>query len=213
MTAKLNLEGRSFHRLRVVGCAPSRSGMSQWVCECKCGNSVVVAGKSLVSGNTKSCGCLQHESRVANGKHNMKHGRASTNSHKRDRTYTAWFSMKSRCNRKSDKEYRRYGGSGVTYAKRWESFENFLYDMGVCPEQLTLDRVDPTGDYTPENCRWATRFEQSQNLRTTRRFEFDGKCWTISELAQTYDIPRGRVKYLLTEKGLTVREMLGVLHG
>jgi len=210
---KMSIEGRVFSRLTVMSQAPSHQGVTYWSCRCECGKNVVVQGKSLTSGNTKSCGCLQHEVRVANGKGNVKHGRGSSQKGRRDRTYCAWFGMKSRCNRKTDKEYQRYGGAGVTYPPRWETFENFLEDMGVCPDGLTLDREDPHGNYGPDNCRWATRLEQSQNLRTTRKFLHCGKYMTITEISTAFSIPRGRVKYLLTERGLTVNELLEVVNG
>ena len=79
------------------------------------------------------------------------------------RTYQTWVDMKKRCDNPAQKDYHNYGGKGITYAPHWKDFVNFLEDMGERPEGLTLDRKDSRGNYTKENCRWATRKEQAQN--------------------------------------------------
>jgi hypothetical protein len=68
--------------------------------------------------------------------------------------------MKRRCTNPSLDGYKNYGAKGIGYCERWESYENFLEDMGERPEGMTLDRIDPAGDYEPSNCRWLSMTEQ-----------------------------------------------------
>lgn len=80
-------------------------------------------------------------------------------------TYEAWRGMKRRCDNPEGKVYDRYGGRGISYNPKWNSFKNFLDDMGECPSGLSLDRIDNNGNYAKENCRWATASEQNYNQR------------------------------------------------
>src|SRR5215469_8259183 len=80
-------------------------------------------------------------------------------------TYHAWKSMLQRCSNRTRADFGRYGGRGIAVCARWRDFENFLADMGECPDGLTLDRIDNDGDYEPANCRWATWEQQYSNRR------------------------------------------------
>lgn len=209
MGLPMKIVGKTFGRLTVLGRDLSKYGTGTfWICKCSCGTTGSFRGKSLVSGNTQSCGCLQREVRASNGKQNVKHGRGSSQKGRRDKTYAAWFCMKSRCQRTADLEYQRYGGRGVTVCARWQDFQKFFSDMGECPPEHTLDRKDPWGNYEPGNCRWATRSQQSQNLRTTRKFLFGETMWSLTELSVAFDVSREKLKYRLCEKSLTVAQAL-----
>lgn len=100
--------------------------------------------------------------------------------------------MKQRCNNPKNTHYSRYGGRGITYEPAWENFENFLKDMGEKPDpKMELERIDNDRDYCKQNCRWATRKEQTRNRggkRATRLYTFNGKTMCIADWAKEIGI-------------------------
>ena len=103
----------------------------------------------------KSCGCLQRNDNLPAG-------------YKTQRWYSTWRGMRHRCNAPSCREYKYYGGRGVAVCERWNKPENFYVDMGDPPDNTSLDRIDPEGNYEPGNCRWAAPAEQMRNRRDTK---------------------------------------------
>lgn len=198
MRAK-DLSGERFGRLVVVERDPIFVGKkAKWICLCDCGKQKSISRNSLVRGLTKSCGCLNIEmlkkrDRSVSPKGNFKHGYARTGSHKNRKrpsaTYNAWCCMKTRCTNKNHDKYHLYGGRGIGYCKEWESFENFVADMGEKPDGCSLDRIDNYKGYSKDNCRWATREQQSANRRKPLvSMEYEGEMIPLVELAKKLNV-------------------------
>ena len=112
-------------------------------------------------------------------------------------TYLTWRGMKTRCTNPQNASYKNYGAKGISYCERWETFELFLDDMGERPEGMTLDRKDRSKDYSPENCRWATRKQQSQDRSITVWIEHDGRRMCLSDWATETGLKLTTIKYRL----------------
>jgi len=125
--------------------------------------------------------------------------------------YNSWARMRERCTSEKHLNYKRYGGRGIVVCKRWELFSTFMMDMGPKPSpKYTIDRIDPDGNYTPRNCRWATMAEQLARRRPQghgRVISFNGETLKISEWAQriglTYISLYRRLKKYPVEAALT----------
>jgi len=190
----IDLTGQKFGRLTIledkgtieIGRHGRKAGV--WLCKCQCGKEVVVLRASLTTGKTKSCGCLQQETRLTT---NIIHGFTKT------ATYGTWSHMKDRCLNPKDKDFKHYGERGIKICKRWDKFENFLKDMGKKPEGLTLDRIDNNGNYEPSNCRWATQKTQTRNSRRNRTIRYNGETHCLIEWAEILGIGRATLAYRL----------------
>lgn len=112
----------------------------------------------------------------------------------RSRAYVTWVNMKSRCRNPARPDFANYGGRGIGFDQSWGQFEIFLADMGDPPAGMTLERNDNNLSYSKDNCRWASRAEQSLNKRNCVRYEFAGQSKTLAEWSRETGI--GRVTLL-----------------
>jgi hypothetical protein len=115
--------------------------------------------------------------------------------------------MHQRCKNPSNESYSEYGSRGISVCERWESFENFLADMGEKPDGLSLDRIENSEGYSPNNCRWATPKQQANNRRTTRMIEFRGESHCFSDLARMHGLSPDCLSYRL-KKGMALEDAL-----
>jgi hypothetical protein len=162
-------------------------------------------GRSLRTGHTKSCGCLQKEVLSKIGKLNATHGHNRVN--KQSRTHHIWTGMKRRCNNPNDLAYRNYGGRGIIVCERWLKFENFFKDIGEIPEGKELDRINNNGNYTPDNCKLSTRKEQTRNRRTNHLLKYDGKELCFAEWEEVSGIKQATIRYRI-KLGWSIKDAL-----
>lgn len=183
MIKTLIVPGDRFGSLKAVRRIAKTGEKTRWEVKCDCGNDKVVWQHCLVKGETKSCGCLRRKLLTTHGH--------TGSSHKlgKSATYICWQNMIQRCEYKKAVNYSRYGGAGVKVCRRWRiAFDNFLKDMGEKPEGMTIDRKNGKLGYFPSNCRWATRREQQNNMRTNVLISIDGVSSTISKWAELFGV-------------------------
>lgn len=176
-----DLTGQVFGRLTVIE-RRGNDGHKRvlWLCKCTCGNLKTTTTGHLNYGDISSCGCLKKE---LISKKLTKHGKVNT------KTYSIRADMIRRCYNIKNQNYEYYGGRGIRVCERWlVSFENFLEDMGECPDGMSLDRIDVNGNYEPGNCRWATIREQRTNTRVNVFIEYEGVRLTLVEWSEKLKI-------------------------
>ena len=194
---KLQLTGQRFGRWFVLGPAENHGRHTYWRCRCNCGNIVDVNTDSLHYKKSKSCGCLSIE-RIR--ERSIKHGGCLN--YKPSREYRTWCHAKSRCYCSTDAKYHIYGQRGIKMCEAWKnSFKQFYKDMGLCPEGLTLDRINVNGDYSSENCRWATPREQANNTRKNIKVVYNCESITLKELARRKNVCYGSLWSAVRQRG------------
>lgn len=173
-----DLTGKKFWNMTVLKYVGiNQKGRSIWLCKCKCGKEKIVVGSELKRGKVKSCGCLN---RSIDGLY-------------QSRLYRIHHMMLCRCYTKSTTNYDLYGGRGIRVCEEWRGKNGFMnfYNWSMkngYSDELSIDRIDVNGNYEPNNCRWATHEEQSNNMRRNKFLEYGGERLTVSQWARKLGI-------------------------
>lgn len=196
----IDIAGQVFGRLTAieyVGPAPRERG-ALWQFSCACGGQKTTLSSPVRRGHITGCGKCHTPRRDAR----QPGARARTQKER-----GIWYGMKQRCLCKTHKDFRDYGGRGITMCDRWlASFESFVADMGPRPSaHHSIDRIDNDGGYTcgkcpqcvakgaPANCRWATQREQNRNTSTNMVIEFRGERRCLMEWAEVTGLGRSTI--------------------
>lgn len=177
-----DITGEVFGKLTVVRQMPFTVGdrYTKWECLCECGNTKIVSRNLLTEGKTTSCGCLEK------GVWNRTHGMTRT------KIYQTWLNMRNRCNRPGSRCWENYGGRGISVCQEWQksfvSFYEWALNSGY-KDELSLDRIDVNGNYSPENCRWITNAEQQRNKSNSIHVSYNGQDRGLRELCLEIGFP------------------------
>lgn len=168
----IDLTGQRFGSWTVHALERATGHRTWWSVRCDCGFKTTIRSDSLRTGSSLQCApCAAAANR-------RRHGATGSP------TYVSWQAMRNRCLSENHADFPNYGGRGIRICPEWDGYERFLADMGERPSGMTLDRIDPNGDYGPENCRWATAKEQARNQRKTLFLEANGKRQSLSAWAE-----------------------------
>jgi hypothetical protein len=153
---------------------------------------------------------LRREVSAAQGRSTRRHGHRSG---KETPEYKSWRSLRDRCGNPRNKQWKDYGGRGITVCRRWSKFENFLADMGERPSMKhTIERKNNERGYSKSNCRWATMREQQRNRRSTRFISFRGERKCLKDWADAYGVPYATFKWRIAQ-GWVMARALGLVLG
>ena len=167
MSRFTDLTGLTFGRFTVISREKNRrygdSHFTMWMCHCSCGKDTIVSGTALRTGRSKSCGCANHEK--------LKHLATVHGGHK-TRLYFVWTAMLARCKNSNNRNYSNYGGRGISVCDAWSDYVKFRdwalssgYDPKAKRGECTIDRINPDGNYCPENCRFVDIETNNANQR------------------------------------------------
>ena len=190
---KIDLISKKFGKLTVIKKAKNKGKYTQWLCQCECGNYKIARTLDLRRGHTKSCGCLKHL------QYNFKHGKSDT------RLYRIYKHMISRCYNPNNTAYKHYGGRGIKVCNHWKRSLEFFIQWALAngyKDNLTLERINVNGDYTPENCKWIPQSEQLKNTRRTILITYNNETLCLTDWAKKINIHRATLDYRIKKWGV-----------
>ena len=201
---ELNKElGQKYGRLTVIEIIKPKKGLTKWRCKCDCGNEYIGIGKYIKYGNIKSCGCIAKE--------------LQENAIVYKRIYKVFRGMIERCYNPKNKNFKNYGGRGITICEEWKKdprkFIDWAYKNGYNEKakkwECTIDRIDVNGNYEPNNCRWVDMKIQAKNKRRSgrigKKYNIYGKEMTVKEIEEKYEISQQLFNYRI-KKGMSNEE-------
>lgn len=189
--------GKKYHRLTVLDVMETIC-----LCQCECGE-VCIAPNYAVGGLKKqSCGCARVDFiKSVNQTHQMS----------KTRPYRIWSGIKKRCTNPNYQHYHRYGGRGISYDKKWDTFEGFWEDMkDGYDKNLSIDRIDNEGNYCKENCRWTTQKEQANNSNWCTFVEIRGERKSVAEWCRKLGLNINTVYDRISHKNMTAFEAITI---
>ena len=190
MSKKIDLTGDRFGRLKVIREYGRKRKEVTWLCQCDCGNQIVVNGYALRRGTTKSCGCYMRDQVK---KSNKKHGLYDS------RIHTIYYNMRNRCYNPNYYLFAHYGGKGITICDKWLgengliNFYNWSISHGYA-DNLSIDRKDNSVGYSPTNCRWVSMREQQNNRTNNRILTYNNESHTMAEWARLLNVTYGALQ-------------------
>ena len=184
-----NYIGRNFHKLTIINKISKKGAPARFLCRCSCGNLT----EQYLSNISHS-----RRGHVEGCRNCAKLGRPTTHGKTLSREYRIWVNIKARCDNEKEFHYKDYGGRGITYDRKWSTFEGFWEDMKVgYSSELTIDRINNNGNYSRVNCHWATAQEQNTNQRTNIFIKYNNITDTISGWSKRLGIYRSKLDYRL----------------
>lgn len=179
-----DLSNQKFGKLTAINPVGKQGQSILWRCVCDCGNEKIVRGNNLTTGAVQSCGCLRNESHI-------KHGGSKT------RLYRIWGGIIRRTEDSNRKEYADYGARGIRMCAEWRNdfadFQKWALENGYT-DLLSIDRIDPDGNYCPDNCRWVGKFQQENNKRANLILTINGESKTAAEWSNISGIPAYQIR-------------------
>lgn len=205
VSRRKDFTGMRFGKLTVIKFHHSQNTTngtkSFWVCRCDCGKEVVVRTDCFTSGNTRSCGCLHKD--IAQEKFDNR---------TKSKLYHVYYGIKQRCENPNHHSYKNYGGRGIKVSNEWdtwESFRNWALENGYKENcNLSIERIDVNGDYSPDNCKWIKIPLQSKNTRRTLHLEYNGKVMCLCDWAKELKVNQNTLYHWIQHKHMTIEDVI-----